>query len=65
VCVPPPPPQTYALDTKTLAIIQVVVFAVLEGKRYEGFKKTGGVSAWLAGWLGSVGTCADAAVLAA
>ena len=33
--------EQYALDTKTLAIIEVAVFAVLEAKRYEGYKKTG------------------------
>lgn len=33
--------ETYALDTKTLVIIQVAVFALLEAKRYEGYKKTG------------------------
>jgi hypothetical protein len=40
--------ETYALDTKTLAIIEVAVFAVLESKRYEGYKKTGET-----GFLGS------------
>ncbi|KAI8473655.1 MAG: light-harvesting protein of photosystem I [Monoraphidium minutum] len=33
--------ETYALDTKTLAIIEVVVFAFVEAKRYESFKKVG------------------------
>lgn len=33
--------QSYALDTKTLAIIEAVVFAFVEAKRYESFKKTG------------------------
>ena len=36
--------QKYAIDNTTLAIIEVVVFAFLESKRYEGYKKTGGVS---------------------
>jgi len=35
--------QSYPIDTKVLAIIEVVVFAILEGKRYEGYKKTGEV----------------------
>ncbi len=34
----------YPIDNKTLAIIELVVFAFLEGKRYEGYKKTGAVS---------------------
>jgi hypothetical protein len=38
---PPPARQTYALDTKTLAIIEVAVFAFLEAKRYESYKKVG------------------------
>lgn len=33
--------ESYALDTKTLAIIEAVVFAFVEAKRYESFKKTG------------------------
>lgn len=33
--------QKYALDNQTLALIEVAVFAVLEGKRYEIYKKTG------------------------
>lgn len=33
--------QSYALDFKTLAIIEAIVFAVLEYKRYENIKKTG------------------------
>lgn len=37
--------QTYPIDTKVLAAIEVVVFAILEGKRYEGYKKTGEVCA--------------------
>lgn len=36
--------QSYPIDTKVLAAIEVVVFAILEGKRYEGYKKTGEVS---------------------
>lgn len=35
--------QTYALDTQTLAIIELVVFAVVEAKRYEVYQKTGKV----------------------
>ena len=31
--------QTYALDNQTLAAIEVAVFAVLEGMRYNGWKK--------------------------
>jgi hypothetical protein len=46
-CPHPAPPrlslQEYALDKPTLAIITVVVLGVLEGKRYEGYKKTGKV----------------------
>jgi len=34
--------QTYAFDFTTLAAIQVAVFAVLEGLRYDGYKRTGG-----------------------
>eukprot|EP00195_Chlamydomonas_chlamydogama_P010221 CAMPEP_0202889590 /NCGR_PEP_ID=MMETSP1392-20130828/165_1 /ASSEMBLY_ACC=CAM_ASM_000868 /TAXON_ID=225041 /ORGANISM="Chlamydomonas chlamydogama, Strain SAG 11-48b" /LENGTH=251 /DNA_ID=CAMNT_0049572951 /DNA_START=69 /DNA_END=824 /DNA_ORIENTATION=- len=33
--------EKYAIDNQTLAIIEVIVFAVLEGKRYEGWKKYG------------------------
>ncbi|GLI59015.1 hypothetical protein VaNZ11_000839 [Volvox africanus] len=33
--------EEYALDTPTLALIEVLVFAVLEGKRYDIYKKTG------------------------
>jgi len=33
--------ETYALDFKTLAVVEVALFAFLESKRYEGFKKTG------------------------
>ncbi|KAG2452487.1 hypothetical protein HYH02_002726 [Chlamydomonas schloesseri] len=33
--------EKYALDNQTLALIEVAVFAVLEGKRYEIYKKTG------------------------
>jgi len=33
--------QQYAIDNKTLALIEVAVFAFLEAKRYEGYKKTG------------------------
>lgn len=36
-------PQTYALDNKTLLAIEVPVMALLEAKRYEGYKKTGEV----------------------
>jgi hypothetical protein len=35
--------QKYALDFKTLAIIEIVVFAIFEYKRYENIKKTGTV----------------------
>jgi hypothetical protein len=35
--------QPYALDFTTLAAIELAVFAVLEFKRYEGYKKTGEV----------------------
>uniref|UniRef100_A0AC62AEM4 Lhca2 n=1 Tax=Dunaliella tertiolecta TaxID=3047 RepID=A0AC62AEM4_DUNTE len=34
--------QTYPIDNQTLAIIEIAVFAFLEAKRYEGYKKTGG-----------------------
>lgn len=37
------PVQTYALDNKTLLAIEIPVMAVLEAKRYEGYKKTGEV----------------------
>jgi hypothetical protein len=37
--------QKYALDFTTLAAIEIAVFAVLEYKRYEGWKKTGQVPA--------------------
>jgi len=33
--------ESYPIDTKVLAAIEIAVFAVLEGKRYEGYKKTG------------------------
>jgi hypothetical protein len=33
--------EKYWLDNQTLAAIEVVVFAFLEAKRYESFKKTG------------------------
>ena len=36
--------QQYPIDNTTLAIIEIVTFAFLESKRYEGYKKTGGVS---------------------
>ena len=35
--------QTYAFDNQTLAAIEVAVLAVLEGMRYNGYKKTGSV----------------------
>lgn len=34
--------QKYALDTPTLLAIELALFAILEAKRYEGWKKTGG-----------------------
>ena len=34
--------QKYALDTQTLAVIEVAVFGVLEALRYDGYKRTGG-----------------------
>lgn len=37
------PVQTYALDNKTLLAVEIPVMAVLEAKRYEGYKKTGEV----------------------
>lgn len=45
------PLQKYALDNNTLALIELAVFAVLEGKRYEIYKKTGEVG------LGLIGIC--------
>eukprot|EP00197_Chlamydomonas_leiostraca_P007830 CAMPEP_0202859490 /NCGR_PEP_ID=MMETSP1391-20130828/1574_1 /ASSEMBLY_ACC=CAM_ASM_000867 /TAXON_ID=1034604 /ORGANISM="Chlamydomonas leiostraca, Strain SAG 11-49" /LENGTH=249 /DNA_ID=CAMNT_0049538523 /DNA_START=46 /DNA_END=795 /DNA_ORIENTATION=- len=33
--------QQYAIDNQTLAAIEAVAFIFLEGKRYEGYKKTG------------------------
>jgi hypothetical protein len=33
--------ETYALDNKTLLAVEIPVMAVLEAKRYEGYKKTG------------------------
>ena len=38
-----PPLQKYAIDTLPLAVIEVVVFAILEAKRYDIYKKTGEV----------------------
>jgi hypothetical protein len=35
--------QQYPIDNKVLLAIEVVVMAILEGKRYEGYKKTGEV----------------------
>lgn len=35
--------QQYPIDNKVLVAIEVVVMAILEGKRYEGYKKTGEV----------------------
>jgi hypothetical protein len=35
--------QSYPLDNKTLLAIEVPVMALLEAKRYEGYKKTGEV----------------------
>lgn len=35
--------QSYPIDTKVLLAVEAVVFAVLEAKRYEGYKKTGEV----------------------
>jgi hypothetical protein len=35
----------YALDKQTLAIITAVVFAFVEAKRYDSYRKTGTVSA--------------------
>ena len=35
--------QTYALDFKTLAIIEVLLMSIFEYKRYENIKKTGTV----------------------
>ncbi len=37
--------EQYPIDNTTLAIIELVVFAFLEGTRYEGYKKTGAVRA--------------------
>ncbi|KAL6749282.1 light-harvesting protein of photosystem I [Haematococcus lacustris] len=34
--------EKYALSNQTLLVIELVVFAFLEAKRYEGYKKTGG-----------------------
>lgn len=34
--------QKYPIDNQTLALIEIAVFAFLEAKRYEGYKKTGG-----------------------
>lgn len=36
--------QTYPIDTQTLGLIEVAVFGVLEGLRYNNYKKTGSVS---------------------
>jgi hypothetical protein len=33
--------EQYPIDNKVLLAIEVVVMAILEGKRYEGYKKTG------------------------
>jgi hypothetical protein len=33
--------KEYAIGTVPLAVIEIAVFAFLEGKRYEGYKKTG------------------------
>ncbi len=48
--------QTYPIDNTTLAIIEVITFAFLEGKRYEGYKKTGAVRlrvcVCVGGWVG-------------
>jgi len=33
--------QSYPIDTLPLIVIEALVFAFLEGKRYEGYKKTG------------------------
>lgn len=51
-CVPylRPGLQKYAIDSVPLAIIEAVVFAVLEGKRYEIYKKTGEVNTTGACW---------------
>lgn len=38
--------QDYPLDTKTLLAIEIPVMAILEAKRYEGYKKTGEVSSY-------------------
>lgn len=35
--------QSYPLDNKTLLAIEIPVMALLEAKRYEGYKKTGEV----------------------
>jgi hypothetical protein len=35
--------QQYPIDNKVLLAIEVVVMAILEAKRYEGYKKTGEV----------------------
>jgi hypothetical protein len=37
--------QQYPIDNNVLLAIEVVVMAILEGKRYEGYKKTGEVRA--------------------
>jgi hypothetical protein len=36
--------QKYAINNTTLAVIEVVTFAVLEALRYDGWKRTGAVS---------------------
>lgn len=54
--------QQYAIDNQTLALIEIAVFAVLESKRYEGYKKTGEVGSstvqiCLIGILSSMRVC--------
>jgi len=39
--------ETYWLDNQTLAAVEIAVFAVLEGLRYNNFKKTGSLTTFI------------------